>query len=82
MNLLIKYQDKNTTKTQLIPIEKTGVLSAIDNFLKYDIIYSNNITIKDIKKLEIIYDFSDSKSQTTQRITSIISQVLQCVKNF
>ncbi len=82
MQLLIKYKENNKMKSKILTIEKQGILGAIDNFLKYDIINSNNLLSIDIKNLEIYYEKQASKSQTSERIASIIRQVLQIVKNF
>jgi hypothetical protein len=82
MFLSIKFKQKNKISTKKLPILSAGILSAIDNFIKYDIIYNNDVTAKDIKDIHIVYDKNEPRSQTSERIASIVSQVCRIVKNF
>jgi hypothetical protein len=81
MDLKITYIKNKTPKIKIIPIHSSGVLYTIDNFLKCDILNTNQVKVSDIKNLEIIYQNNELVSQTTQRIVSIILKVIKSIKN-
>ena len=81
MDLKITYIKNKTPKIKMIPIHSSGVLYTIDNFLKCDILNTNQVKVSDIKNLEIIYQNNELVSQTTQRIVSIILKVIKSIKN-
>lgn len=82
MLLAIKFKQKNKIITKKLSILPGGVLPTIDNFIKYDIIYNNDVALKDIKDIHIVYDKNEPQSQTSERIASVVSQICRIVKNF
>ncbi len=81
MELKINYLENKISKVKILPVHSQGVIYTIDNFLKCDIIKSNQVKVSDIKNLDIIYRNDEIASQTTQRIISIILKVIKSIKN-
>ena len=81
MDLKISFVQNKTPKSMILPIDAKGALYTIDNFLKCDIIKSNQVKVSDIKNLDIIYQKDESASQTSERIVSIILKVIKTIKN-